>query len=499
MAQKKKIAYWLLLLTALYLAGAVLSVGESQARYVNTATWYTVAEPTQNKVTSDCLELTTQPPLTVLLGQLEAESREVSFTLGSSADTSGVLTWQVDHPEYLDVRLQLGENSLSSGATVSPTGETPAVVTMRLTPTAKALEPRDGMHVNIQVRFGESLAGTFQVELLPVAQPEPTEPKTTEPETTEPETTEPETTEPEITEPEATEPEITDPEATEPETTEPEITEPEATEPETTEPETTEPETTEPETTEPETTEPETTEPETTEPETTEPEATEPPATITLESVQTYHPACWIPLQVLSDGDTKVSLQLAAGENLQNFPQGTRFSLDKGISWFMLYQEGAIELDVTAATPLTVLLDLSRTALATEPGLTITAGNGVTVTMTAGTAPLYSINTQVLHKDTVIVVTLAELWQNCQPVCSVEVLVVTEEGKTYVPVELSEEGLMAELSGQQLQIRIGETLPPPGTYRLNLRWMDQEICVGQIQTSFFINYAANQNVGGAQQ
>ena len=207
MAHKKKIAYWLLLLTALYLASAVLSVGESQARYVNTATWYTVAEPTQNKVTSDCLELTTQPPLTVLLGQLESEPREISFTLGSSADTSGVLTWQVDHPEYLDVRLQLGENSLSSGATVSLTGETPTVVTMRLTPTAKALEPRDGMHVNIQVRFGESLAGTFQVELLPVAQPEPTEPETTEPETTEPETTEPETTEPETTEPETTEPE----------------------------------------------------------------------------------------------------------------------------------------------------------------------------------------------------------------------------------------------------------------------------------------------------
>ena len=484
MAHKKKIAYWLLLLTALYLASAVLSVGESQARYVNTATWYTVAEPTQNKVTSDCLELTTQPPLTVLLGQLESEPREISFTLGSSADTSGVLTWQVDHPEYLDVRLQLGENSLSSGATVSLTGETPTVVTMRLTPTAKALEPRDGMHVNIQVRFGESLAGTFQVELLPVAQPEPTEPETTEPETTEPETTEPETTEPETTEPETTEPETTEPEATEPEATEPEATEPEATEPEATEPEATEPEATEPEATEPEA---------------TEPEATEPPATIVLESVQTYHPACWIPLQVLSDGDTKTSLRLVSGENVQNFPRGTRFSLDKGASWFMLYQEGAVPLDVTAATPLTVLLDLSRTALATEPGLTITAGNGVTVTMTAGTAPLYSINTQVLHKDTVIVVTLAELWQNCQPVCSVEVLVVTEEGKTYVPVELSEEGLMAELSGQQLQIQIGETLPPPGTYRLNLRWMDQGICVGQTQTSFFINYVANQDVGGAQQ
>ena len=472
MAQKKKTAYWMLLLTVLYLAGAVMSVGESQARYVNTATWYTVAEPNQNNVISDCLEPVTQPPLTVLLGQMGTEPLEVPFTLGSSADTSGVLTWQVDCPEYLNVDLQMGDQALSPGTTVSLTGEMPVTVMMRLTPTAKALEPRDGLHVNIQIRFGEILASTFLVELMPVAQPEPTEP---------------ETTEPEITEPEATEPEVTEPEATEPETTEPEATEPEATEQEATEPETTEPETTEPETTEPEA---------------TEPEATEPPATIVLESVQTYHPVCWIPLQVLSDGDTEISLHLVSGETIQNFPRGTRFSLDKGVSWFMLYQEGVIPLDVTAATPLTVLLDLSRTALVTEPGLTITDGAGAEITLTANTAPLYSINTQVLHKDTVIVVTLAELWQNCQPVFSVEVLTVTEEGKTYVPVELSEKGLMAELSGQQLQIQIGETLPPPGTYRLNLRWMDQGICVGQTQTSFFINYTANQNTtqtGGAQQ
>ena len=458
MAQKKKIAYWLLLITVLYLAGSVMSVGESQARYVNTATWYTVAEPTQNNPTSDCLEPVTQPPITVLLGQMDQESREISFTLDSRTDTSGMLAWRVDSPDYLDVRVQIGDTSLSSGDTVSLTGETPVTVTMLLSLTEKALEPRDGMNVNIQVSFGETLTGTFRVELMPV---DGQILAATEQEATEPEVTEPEVTEPEVTEPEVTEPEATEPEVTEPEVTEPEVTEPEA----------------------------------------TEPEVTVPPAAIVLESAQTYHSACLIPLKVVSDGDTKTSLQLVSGESVLDFPRGTRFSLDKGASWFMLYQAGALQLDVTAGTPLTVLLDLSHTALVTEPSLTVTAGTGEAITLTVNTAPLYTANTQVLNKNTELVVTLAELWQNCQLVYSVEVLLATEESKYYVPVVLSEDGLMAELSGQKLRIRTGDILPPAGTYRLNLRWMDQGICVGQTQLSFFINYAAKQNVtqaGGAQ-
>ena len=354
-----------------------------------------------------------------------------------------MLAWRVDNPDYLDVRVQIGDTSLSSGDTVSLTGETPVTVTMLLSLTEKALEPRDGMNVNIQVSFGETLTGTFRVELMPVEEQILA------------------ATEQETTEPEVTEPEVTEPEATEPETTEPEVTEPE----------------------------------------TTEPEVTVPPAAIVLESAQTYHSACLIPLKVISDGDTKTSLQLVSGESVLDFPRGTRFSLDKGASWFMLYQAGALQLNVTAGTPLTVLLDLSHTALVTEPRLTVAAGTGEAITLTANTAPLYTANTQVLNKNTELVVTLAELWQNCQLVYSVEVLLATEESKYYVPVVLSEDGLMAELSGQQLRIRTGDTLPPAGTYRLNLRWMDQGICVGQTQLSFFINYAAKQNVtqaGGAQ-
>ena len=85
MAKKQKNAYWLLSITALLLAGAVMSVGESQARYVNTAAWYTVAKPVSSIVSSDCLEQVSQPPMTVLLGQMDAQPPEITFTLKSIA------------------------------------------------------------------------------------------------------------------------------------------------------------------------------------------------------------------------------------------------------------------------------------------------------------------------------------------------------------------------------------------------------------------------------
>ena len=230
MGKKQKIAYWLLPACALCFTGAVLSVGHSQARYNNTAVWYTVAEPADVTVTSNYLEQTDQPPVTVLLGQMGLESREFSVALSSATAVSGPLTWDVDKPEYLDVRVENREILLDHGDAVSLEGQTPEILTVTLTPTAKAAEPREAMNVNIQVGWSDALSGTFRVELSQVEEIAP------------PETTESETTGPETTEAEATESEVTEPETTEPETTEAEIIEPETTEPETTEPATTEPE-----------------------------------------------------------------------------------------------------------------------------------------------------------------------------------------------------------------------------------------------------------------
>ena len=446
MAKKQKNAYWLLSITALLLAGAVMSVGESQARYVNTAAWYTVAKPVSSIVSSDCLEQVSQPPMTVLLGQMDAQPREISFTLKSNTDTAGALTWSVDRPQYLDVQLHIDGSLLSDGDSVSLLADTPVTVTMTLAPTQMASEPRDAVDAYVQVSFADALTGTFQVELTEVLPPEVTEPEATEPEATELETTEPEATEPEVTEPEVTEPEVT-------------------------------------------------------EPETTEPAPTDPPAVITLESTQKFHSQCILVLRVTAMEDMQLSLQPVGEETLQKFPRGTRFSLNEGASWFMLYEEDLIPLHLAAETPLTVLLDLSHTDLAAESVLTFTVGNDVTAALTANTDLLYQMSQQVLTPDTQLMIMLAKPWQNCTLTYSVDMLTATEEGKAYVPVSLSEDGLVAELSEQQLSIYIGETLPQPGTYRLRISWMDGDICVFKTQMNFFIHYGAEKTIqqeGGVQ-
>lgn len=231
-------AYWLLLMALIYLAGAVLSVGETQARYVTTATWNTVVQQGENPVTSDCLEDVTAAPLTILLGTMPQETYSVNFTLTSTEDMTGRLKWTVDKENYISAKMCIGEELITHATDIALTAGETVTVTMVLIPFETLFkEIRPAENVSIVVEWEDSLKGTFLIQLPAVEEvPEETEPEETEP--TEPEETEP--TEPEETDP--TEPEETKP--TEPEETKP--AEPEETNP--TEPEETK--ATEPENTE---------------------------------------------------------------------------------------------------------------------------------------------------------------------------------------------------------------------------------------------------------
>ena len=276
--------YWLLLLALVYTATAVLSVGQTQARYVNTADWDTVLGEAEAMVTSDLLQSVTDPDVTVLLGEMPQDTYRIPITLESGADVEGELTWEVQQPGYLTVEMSVDDAALAIEEPEAQSEEKenlihleagkPTTIVMNLIPEENIFAaPRPAEQVLVTVRWGDVLQGNFLVEFPAVEEePEVTEPEATEPEVTEPEVTEPEATEPEVTEPEVTEPEVTEPEVTEPEVTEPEVTEPEVTEPGVTEPEVTEPEVTEPEATEPEATESEETEPQATESESTEPQ-----------------------------------------------------------------------------------------------------------------------------------------------------------------------------------------------------------------------------------
>ena len=216
MAKRKTNSYWLSLIALLLVASMVLSVGDTQARYVNTTVWNTVVYPTSDQVISDCLRPEGQ---TILLGQMPQDSLEITFTLESTRAISGKLSAVVDLDDLLDVELSQEKVEMEAYETVE--------ITMTLIPTDMAIDtPRPELDVNILVKLEGMLSGTFRVTLPELTEEDlgilPTEPEEIEPEETEPEETEPEETRPEETEPDPTEPEATEPEATEPEPTDPE-------------------------------------------------------------------------------------------------------------------------------------------------------------------------------------------------------------------------------------------------------------------------------------
>ena len=235
--------YWLLLLALVYTATAVLSVGQTQARYVNTADWDTVLGEAEAMVTSDLLQSVTDPDVTVLLGEMPQDTYRIPITLESGADVEGELTWEVQQPGYLTVEMSVDDAALAIEEPEAQSEEKenlihleagkPTTIVMNLIPEENIFTaPRPAEQVLVTVRWGDVLQGNFLVEFPAVEEePEVTEPEATEPEVTEPEVTEPEATEPEATEPEATESEETEPQATESESTEPQLADSGTTEP----------------------------------------------------------------------------------------------------------------------------------------------------------------------------------------------------------------------------------------------------------------------------
>ncbi len=166
--------YWLLLLVLLYTAGTVLSVGETQARYVTTATWNTVMQHEEYSVTSDCLEAVSEPSaFTVLLGTLSEQQCEIPFTLTSTEEVSGNLTWTVNIPQYVSVNMLIDNVIITPETTVKIAAEETITVVMSLSmPETVFTEVRDALNLVVEVSWDETLHGTFLAQLPAVEEEE---------------------------------------------------------------------------------------------------------------------------------------------------------------------------------------------------------------------------------------------------------------------------------------------------------------------------------------
>lgn len=319
---RPRVTVYLALLLVLSLsAGAVLSVGQTQARAVGAVTLRnTVVLAKPGTVRSNCL--IGDGKQIILLGDLESgASVTAEFTLETTEALDGQMIWFTTEGAPVTVEVDFvmdeGEGTLEEDHTL--TMEANAKATVSLTITAGE-EITEAWTVDVQM-ICQHLLGIFRVELIP----DPGEPEPSEPEETDPtESTEP--TESEETEPtEAAEPTYSvQTEETQP--TDP--TESEETDP------------TDPP--EPEETDP--TDPTESEESTESPQTEEalPQAEVTLMTLGEFEITKRLPLKLGLSGDAdRLLLGLEAGEPLPPF---TRYSTDGGQNWYLLYFGGYVEI-----------------------------------------------------------------------------------------------------------------------------------------------------------
>lgn len=544
MTKNRRMLCWLLLLALLSVQWASLAVGQTYARYDSTVVASTVVESKPHGITSDCMVKAGDPSLTVLVGALDGDTpqekeKEVSFWLKSNgADAVGELLWSVEEPEkylqYVQITMQIDGVTVDPGEQIDLLRDVPMSFDMTIAPTAIAeTAEHEELKVNVLVTWGDEMWGTFQVIIPEVPSPEAATTPTTPTESTDPADPTNPTNPTDPTDPANSG--MSDTEKASREALANLLEAQNEAEGETTPP-TTEPENTSPETTEP----PATTEPtKATTP--TEP-TVDPSDPIQLKTISRFDPAQQLPVKIqISEDITSVRLgrETEDGE-FEPLPDNTMLSLDNGKGYYMLY-DGYVaefspqELELQDPTTIPVLLDFTHTDLEeddtlvlemqaySEAGLQATRRAETTadarkscLTLThpldtetwdvvftegdtresAAAAEQYGWRSGILTYNNALEFVLPMEWLDAELEYSAEMLTMTEEQTLeYVPVTLSEAGLYGKFQDfdqtHNLVLRIGESLPQAGTYRLNMKWSYEGICFSQTQTTFFINYSVN--------
>lgn len=477
MAKPRTTAYMALLMTLGLTAGAVMGVGDTQARITgSTAMYNTVLQTLPNELKSDCL--VSGGNQVVLLGKIgSGESVSADVTLKTMDPIAYRMTCHT--PEGLQVQMDFapvrGEGSLSEDQMLRMGPDSEAVVT--LTITAAEEITRAGA-ADVQISLG-GLSGVFRVELIEDLPDETADPEETEPET------EPETEEPAG----GSNMEVILPGNMDIPTN---------------------------------------------------------MAQVTLQTLREFEMNGLLPVKAsvsgLADG---VRIGLEGEEPL---PAMTRYSLDGGETWYLMYDGGYLELDYEndngEEEQWHLLLDLSLQELQGDSLLQLEAV-ACLEGQTAGVCHAETVPREEPERsDTVQILRepspeeLAQLtedavpenpeqvepadpaepvklesgaaegasfrillpigWAEATELCyRAELLGVLEDGTTgYSAIEWDAHGLNAVVDPQtgELVVYLGEGSPAAGTYRLTLEGKYEGLCFYREQMTFFINYSTRSDV-----
>ncbi len=460
MGKSLKTVYAMLVLVAL-LSTMILSVGESHARYVNTVTWDTFVEPAKEEtVSSDWMQSAAQAPTTILLGEMTQEPYQITINLQSKEEISGELQWSTDQAEYLHVTADV------SGV-ITLQKDQPTTLVLTLTPTEKMMTLRQALSAHVTVSWAETMQAMFRIVLPAV---------------------------PEESGETAQNGEIVEngEVAQDGETVENgEVAQNGETV-------------------------------ENGETEANQPEPVE-RVGVTLDTIAHFAPDSVLPVKLTvgaGAADLRLGLESEDGTGMLPFPSRTRYSLDNGESWYVLYGEGVI--DLPPADQVLMQLDLPDAALQPEKELRLAAEAGgeglLSGKASAAVMPdvdeILHAQQRVLTKDKTVYLALPEQWKEYRLVYAVERIDLQtaenqKEEKIYVAVDDLETGalrgrLMIDEAAYALIFETGETLPTAGTYLVHLKWNYEGVDFGETETSFFVNYLEQaqqekQQTGGAEQ
>jgi len=211
-----------------------------------------------------------------------------------------------------------------------------------------------------------------------------------------------------------------------------------------------------------------------------------------------------------------------AGIEIRPFSAFTRYSLDNGASYYMLYYADTIEIDPRNSAQVSVLLDFSHVDLAEDADVILAAEGYANQSLIGSTSTrttpdvdtLYQMQSQLLTQKSSVKITLPESWKTYPFDYSVQMLsantVTNGEAAAaenaipeYVDVDLSAWSTpVFDEENCMLTFQVDETLPPAGTYRVRMNWTYEGICFAETQTTFFINYSVyseSEGTGGTEQ
>lgn len=200
---------------------------------------------------------------------------------------------------------------------------------------------------------------------------------------------------------------------------------------------------------------------------------------------------------ILPENSTTLIASLSDG----GLPAFTRYSVDGGESWYMLYDAGSVRVD-TARMPVfehgqCLLLDLYRTDWDSTRSLflcvTAYTEEGRYIGEVASEASVELLQTRksqtplMMGISSPLELPVSERWAECEKEVCLNRLELSDGGGVYR--EVTEDSVRIEFGEGDVTVSAGDTLPAAGTYCLTIRYKYGGICFAESKVTFFVNYS----------